>query len=81
VLLEGFDEHISNSTEQVNMIASNIATALSEEYVLGIIRHHGSASLGIKIFKDDEVDPGNFSRKQTRLCIKQKKLRQSDRRT
>lgn len=75
VLLEGLDEHITKSTEQANMIADNIASALSEEYLLGIILHHGSASLGIKIFKGDEADPEEILKEADEAMYKAKKAK------
>tara|TARA_R110002049_G_scaffold144478_3_gene306744 strand:+ start:8907 stop:10832 length:1926 start_codon:yes stop_codon:yes gene_type:complete len=73
VLLEGLNENLTSATEQVNMIANNISTTLSEEYILGTIRHHGSVSLGIKIFKGDKTTPKEILKEADEAMYKVKK--------
>tara|TARA_R110002111_G_scaffold167824_5_gene233644 strand:- start:458 stop:2401 length:1944 start_codon:yes stop_codon:yes gene_type:complete len=72
VLLEGLDVDITNATKQVNITADKIHSALNEEYLLGVIRHHGSTSLGIKIFKGDEADPDEILKDADEAMYKEK---------
>lgn len=39
---------ITKATAHANAVADRISSVLREEYVLGEIRHRGSASIGIK---------------------------------
>ena len=55
VLLENLDADLNNATNQVSFVVEKIRSALSVEYVFGKIRHHGSASIGIKLFIGDEI--------------------------
>jgi diguanylate cyclase (GGDEF)-like protein len=57
VLLVNLGAELLHATAHANSIAEKIKSALNEEYVLGDIRHHGSASVGIKLFIGDQVDP------------------------
>jgi diguanylate cyclase (GGDEF)-like protein/PAS domain S-box-containing protein len=54
VLLENLDADTEVANTHVAQITSKIRLALSEEYVFGEIRHHSSASIGIKL-----IDKGN----------------------
>lgn len=56
VLLVGLGEDLVKATDYANSVADKIYTALSEEYILDEIRHHGSVSIGIKLFIGDNVD-------------------------
>lgn len=73
VLLEGLDVNPETATEQANAIAAKIVDILSEEYLLGDIRHHGSASIGIKIFSGDEADPDKILKDADEAMYKAKK--------
>lgn len=73
VLLEGLDANLDKATEQANVIAGKIFSSLSEEYLLGNIRHHGSASIGIKTFLGDECDPDQILKEADEAMYKAKK--------
>ena len=73
VLLEGLDENLDKAIEQANAIADKVIAALSEEYLLGDIRYHGSASLGIKIFLGDQTDPDQILKEADEAMYKAKK--------
>ena len=57
VLLEGLGAECDQAVEYATSVADKIRTCLSAEYVLGSIRHKGSASVGVKVFLGDEGDP------------------------
>jgi diguanylate cyclase (GGDEF)-like protein/PAS domain S-box-containing protein len=57
VLLEGLGAQEAQAAEHVALVAEKIRRCLSEEYVLGEIRHHGSASIGVRLFLGDGADP------------------------
>lgn len=42
---------------RANAVAEKIRLVLSEEYVLGEIRHQGSASIGVKLLVPEDSDP------------------------
>jgi len=73
VLLEGLDEHSDNASEQTNVIAEKIITALGAEYRLGDIRYHGSVSVGIKTFLGDGADPDQILKEADEAMYKAKK--------
>jgi len=57
VLLEGLGPEATKAENYAKQAAEKIRQSLSEEYVLGEIRHRGSASTGITLFLGDEADP------------------------
>lgn len=57
VLLEELGAEPDQALEQASAVAKKIQTALNAEYILGDIRHHGSACIGIKLFLGEEADP------------------------
>jgi diguanylate cyclase (GGDEF)-like protein/PAS domain S-box-containing protein len=57
VLLENLDADPEVANTHVAQIASKIRLALSEEYVFGEIRHHSSASIGIKLINEGNGEP------------------------
>lgn len=57
VLLEGLGSDAADAAEYVTLAVEKIHRLLTEEYVLGEIRHHGSASAGITLFLGDKADP------------------------
>jgi diguanylate cyclase (GGDEF)-like protein len=57
VLLEMSGVDRRQAQEQAEAVATKIRAALSEEYVLGGIRHHASASVGIKLVDEGDEDP------------------------
>jgi diguanylate cyclase (GGDEF)-like protein/PAS domain S-box-containing protein len=57
VLLEGLGEELTLVADYADSVAEKIRAALSAEYTLGGIRHHGSVSIGSKIFLGDDLDP------------------------
>ncbi|MBK6999241.1 MAG: diguanylate cyclase [Rhodoferax sp.] len=56
VLLEGLGTAPTEATERAMAVTQKIIEALGSEYVLGHVRHHGSASVGLKLFNGDESD-------------------------
>ncbi len=56
VLLEELGPDSTVATESAGKMAEKIRASLTEEYVLGEIRHHGSASIGIALFLGDAID-------------------------
>jgi diguanylate cyclase (GGDEF)-like protein/PAS domain S-box-containing protein len=57
VLLEGLGTEVEQAEIYADRVADKLRRTLSEEYVLGDIRHWGSASVGIRLFLGDESDP------------------------
>jgi len=57
VLLEGLGADADRAAEYASLTSEKIRESLTEEYVLGDIHHHGSASTGITLFFGDEADP------------------------
>lgn len=57
VLLEGLGAKHDQAAEYATSVADKIRKTLCTEYVLGDIRHYGSASIGIKVLFGDEEDP------------------------
>ncbi len=56
VLLDGLGPDPAQALEYATSIAGKISSALSVEYHFGNIRHHSSASIGIKLFSGNEAD-------------------------
>jgi len=54
VLLEGLDSDSEQAKVQTDGIADKIRKTLSEEYILGNVRHQSSVSIGIKLFLGDQ---------------------------
>ena len=57
VLLEDLGTDAAKADEHAGRVAQKIHRALAEDYVLGEIRHQGSASIGTVLFLGDAVDP------------------------
>lgn len=57
VLLGGLGDDAGKAAEHAAVAAEKIRQSLTEEYILGEIRHHASASIGIALFLGDAVDP------------------------
>jgi diguanylate cyclase (GGDEF)-like protein/PAS domain S-box-containing protein len=57
VLLEGLGPDPDAAADYAKTVAAAIGGALSEEYVLGEIRLHNSASIGTKLFLGARADP------------------------
>jgi diguanylate cyclase (GGDEF)-like protein len=57
VLLEGLDANFEKASEQTDFVIEKIRAFLTEEYVLGTIKHNGSASIGAKLFLGDADNP------------------------
>ena len=77
MLLEGLDADIQQTAAYTARVAEKIGSALTEEYVLGAVRHHGSASIGIHLVADGDDDPDHilkeadaamYQAKAKRLC-------------
>jgi diguanylate cyclase (GGDEF)-like protein/PAS domain S-box-containing protein len=74
ILLEGLDQDRPKATDHVNRVAEKIRQSLAVEYVIGDIRHHCSASIGIAIFIGDEVDPDQVIRNADTAMYEAKKM-------
>ncbi|WP_295453312.1 GGDEF domain-containing protein [uncultured Thiodictyon sp.] len=57
VLLEGLAKDLGRATVQATAIAEQIEAALCAEYLLGSVRHQGSASIGITLLRGQDLDP------------------------
>jgi len=57
VVLETLGTDAGQATHFAGLLANKLRQLLSEEYVLGDIRHQGSASIGITLFGGDCHDP------------------------
>ncbi|MBF0420851.1 MAG: GGDEF domain-containing protein [Magnetococcales bacterium] len=57
VLLEQIGQDVAMVNKHAVLVAEKIRQLLAEEYILGEIRHHGSASIGIATFSGDTIDP------------------------
>ncbi|BBA36178.1 diguanylate cyclase [Methylocaldum marinum] len=57
VMLEGLGPEAETARMYANAIADNIREQLNQEYVLHDIRHHCSASIGVKLFLGTNEDP------------------------
>ncbi len=57
VVLERLGPDPDRAAAQANSVADKLRRSLSEEYVLGDIRHQGSTSIGIRLFLGDDGDP------------------------
>jgi diguanylate cyclase (GGDEF)-like protein/PAS domain S-box-containing protein len=75
VLLEGLGADPLRAKDYAEQAAQKISQSLSEEYVLGEIRHHGSVSVGIRLFFNDETDPDVIIRDADAAMYKVKKTK------
>lgn len=57
VLFESLGKDATQAAKFAEQASDKISRLLTEEYVLGDIRHQASASTGITLFLGDEVDP------------------------
>ncbi|KHK00416.1 ABC transporter substrate binding protein [Desulfovibrio sp. TomC] len=57
VLLEGLGDDAAQAGQRAGLVAAKIQQALAVPYVLGDIRHTGSASIGIKLCQEEDHDP------------------------
>ncbi len=75
VLLESVGADPKSAFENASTAANKIKAALSEEYVLDEISHHGSASVGIAIFLGDKVKPEQIIKEADAAMYEVKKSR------
>lgn len=57
VLMEGIGTDATKATEHAALMAEKIRGSLTKEYVIGELRYHGSASIGVTLFLGDARDP------------------------
>ena len=57
ILLEGLGADAQQASLHTASVTEKIRQALTEEYILGDIRHHGSASVGSKFVAANDIDP------------------------
>jgi diguanylate cyclase (GGDEF)-like protein len=77
VLLEGLGAQFDQAKEYVEAVGNKIRHALSEEYVLGEIRHHGSTGIGMKVLRGEghpdmllkEADAAMYDAKKTEAVM------------
>jgi len=74
ILLEGLDHDRSNAMDQANRVAEKIRQSLAAEYVIGDIRHHISASIGIAVFIGDETEPDQVIKSADTAMYEEKAL-------
>ncbi|MBK6999238.1 MAG: diguanylate cyclase [Rhodoferax sp.] len=70
VVLEGLG---AEATEHASAVTHKILEALSAEYVLGDVRHHGSASIGLKLFSGADDDPDQIIKEADAAMYEAKK--------
>lgn len=73
VLLEGLGAGPEQARQYAESVASKINEALSREYRLGDIRYPSSASIGIKVFLGDDMDPDRILREADEAMYKAKR--------
>ena len=56
VLLEDIDKEASKAALHAAHVLEKISLSLADEYVLGSIRHHGTASIGFTLFSGADTD-------------------------
>jgi len=56
VLLEDIDKDASKAAQHAAHVLEKIRLSLADEYVLGSIRHHGTASIGFTLFSGADTD-------------------------
>lgn len=74
VLLEELDADKEKAEEHVAVFSEKIRETLSAEYIFGDIHHHGSASIGIKLFLG-EHDPDEILKEADAAMYEAKKSR------
>ena len=57
ILLEGLGSKRETAEQYVASIAGKFRNALCSEYILGVIRHQSSVSLGIRLCMGNDTDP------------------------
>jgi diguanylate cyclase (GGDEF)-like protein/PAS domain S-box-containing protein len=72
VLLEGLGEEPDEASAQAAAVAVKIHAVLRMEYVLGDILHHGSASVGLRLFLGDDGDPDQILKEADAAMYKEK---------
>jgi diguanylate cyclase (GGDEF)-like protein/PAS domain S-box-containing protein len=77
VLIDGLGQDVELAKENAAIAADKIKKSLSEEYVIGEIRHHGSASVGIALFLGDADDPDQIIKDADAAMYEAKKARGS----
>jgi diguanylate cyclase (GGDEF)-like protein/PAS domain S-box-containing protein len=75
VLLQGLDAAVEKANEQASLIVNKIRAVLGEEYSLGGVVHHSSASIGMKLFIGDECDPDQIIKEADAAMYEDKKTR------
>lgn len=56
VILEGLSHHVSLAYQQASEVAQKLLEKLNSSYHLGLFQFNTSASLGITLFKDDQLN-------------------------
>jgi len=74
VLLLGLDSEFDLAQKYVEIVAEKISRKLREDYVIGDIVQHGSASIGIRIFYHEDV-PEKILRDADTAMYEMKKIR------
>lgn len=78
VLLEGLSARFEQAEKYARSVANKVCVALSEEYVLGQVRHYGSASIGVRLFFG-ESDPDDILRDADTAMYEAKKAKRDHR--
>jgi GGDEF domain-containing protein len=73
VLLVGLGQNAEHARENAAIAADKIKKSLTEEYIIGEIRHHGSASVGIALFMGDADDPDQIIKDADAAMYKEKR--------
>jgi diguanylate cyclase (GGDEF)-like protein/PAS domain S-box-containing protein len=73
VLLENLDQDVSNAAGHAAQLVGKISQLLAEEYVLGSVRHFGTASIGFTLFSGDDPDPDQIIKNADAAMYESKK--------
>lgn len=77
VLLEGLSSESKQVEAYVQFIARKIREALSQDYVLGEIQYRSSASIGIKLLNESDLDPDQILKEADDAMYEEKKFQAS----
>ncbi|MDO8654558.1 MAG: diguanylate cyclase [Undibacterium sp.] len=75
VLLEDLGTEAEFAAEYVKNVVDKMRLALSEEYLLGQIRHRGSVSICVSMFLGDHRDPDQILRQADMAMVETKRKR------
>lgn len=75
VLLEDLGTEAEFAAEYVKNVVDKMRLALSEEYLLGQIRHRGSVSIGVSMFLGDHRDPDQILQQADMAMVETKRKR------